>query len=152
MEVEQYTWRILEYWFMAEEKFQCSADNPTWCSLTPMLQRELAPAIEFFKTCAYVAGSVYTNAQTAEVLPLSDGLPSQCTTMLPWGLVWNRPVSMLASFGQSIAETAFHTRMSPFHYPTSSSKPPHLILKATPNSSIHAFDETFRFHAPCAAI
>nr|CDS29573.1 kelch protein 18 [Hymenolepis microstoma] len=61
------------------ELFQCSANNPTWISFTPMLLPRSYPAVEFFKGCVYVAGSLWTNTHTAEFLPITDGVPDQWT-------------------------------------------------------------------------
>nr|CUU98380.1 hypothetical transcript [Hymenolepis microstoma] len=78
------------------EFFQTYAGNGVWCSVTPMLENRVSPAVEFFKGCVYVAGSSDTSTQTAEVLPLFDGLSDQWTLIPHCDSIGARPFSMLA--------------------------------------------------------
>nr|CDS25784.2 hypothetical protein HmN_000622300 [Hymenolepis microstoma] len=78
------------------ELFQSSANHPTWCSFTPMLQPRLSPAVEFFNGCVYVAGSSSTRTQSVEFLSISDGVPSQWTLVSQSLHIDSRLFSMLA--------------------------------------------------------
>nr|CDS31355.1 kelch protein 4 [Hymenolepis microstoma] len=78
------------------EFFQISSSNPVWCPVTPMLEGRFSPAVEFFKGCVYVAGSLESSTHSAEVLSLFDGLSRQWTLIPHCESIGARPVSMLA--------------------------------------------------------
>nr|CUU98082.1 hypothetical transcript [Hymenolepis microstoma] len=122
------------------ELFQCSANNPTWSSFTPMVKPRLSPAVEFFKECVYVAGSLKTPTQTAEFLSITDGVPCQWTLIPHCDSIGAKPVSMLAVGNHLYVGTVAN---SVYELET-----PHEENEGNPNG----YSWRLRFHVPAGCI